>query len=100
MDRKSVLGYSKNSPYKGQPYININTPQGLIDMSNTDIPLMGIDETGMTKVMMPYSGMHKFRGNKVKEIPMMAEGGFNKSKFYNLLFEDDNEITDDEENFR
>lgn len=77
MKSKSVLGYSKGSPYRNNSYIDINTPEGLIDMSNTDIPLYAVDETGMGKMLMPYSGMHRFRGKKVREIPMQ-KGGLHK----------------------
>ncbi len=70
--KKSIsrMGYRDDSPYKNQPYININTPNGLIDMSATGIPLLAIDNKGVTKYLKPYSGMHKFPGNKVMEIPM------------------------------
>jgi hypothetical protein len=76
----SRLGYQKGSPYRGRPYLDINTPNGLIDMSNTDIPLMAKDETGYTKMLMPYSGMHKFRGNVVRETPM-KKGGLTQKQY-------------------
>jgi hypothetical protein len=98
IDKKSILGYAVGSPYRNNPYININTPQGLIDMSNTDIPLLAVDETGYSKVLPPFSGTHKFRGKKVKEIPLAKKGGIKKQKggysaedLYNFLFEDDEE---------
>jgi hypothetical protein len=74
MNKKSKLGYSKGSPYRGLPQIDINTPEGLIDMSNTDIPLFAVDNTGIAKILPPYSGMHKFRGNKVTEYKMQVGG--------------------------
>jgi len=90
MDKKSVLGYSKGSPYRNNPYLDINTPQGLIDMSNTDIPLMATDETGYSKVLMPYSGMHQFKGTKVRESPYQ-DGGYTREDIYNYLFDDEEE---------
>src|SRR6187549_1286295 len=51
MDIQSILGYSRNSPYRGNPYLDINSPEGLIDMSNTDIDLIGIDNLGNKKKM-------------------------------------------------
>lgn len=89
-DKVSTMGYSVGSPYRGRPFIDINTPEGLIDMSNTDIPLMGMDETGMQKMMMPHSGMHKFRGRKVREVPMQ-QGGINTQQIVEWLFEGDDE---------
>ena len=72
---KSKLGYSLGSPYRGLPFIDITTPQGLIDMSNTDIPLLAVDEFGDSRMLEPFSGLHKFRGNTVREIPLFKRGG-------------------------
>lgn len=88
-DVKSVKGYSKGSPYRGNPYIDIKSPQGLIDMSNTDIPLYAVDETGHAKVLPPYSGMHQFPGSTVREIPIAQEGG--SMNPYQFLFGEDEE---------
>lgn len=85
----SELGYSQGSPYRGKPYLDIETPEGLIDMSNTDIPLYAEDETGMSKLLMPFSGMHKFRGSKVREVPIVQKGGFSQRELYDFLFEDE-----------
>lgn len=94
MLNKSVLGYSRNSPYKGNPYIDITTPEGLIDMSNTDIPLYAEDETGYGKYLAPGSGMHKFPGKKVREIPMRKQfGGY--QDVYDYLFGDDEDEVED-----
>lgn len=68
----SKLGYSKGSPFRDKPYLNIETDNGLISMENTDIPLYAVDETGFAKVLQPYSGIHKFLGKTVTEIPIPA----------------------------
>lgn len=75
LDIKSILGFRRDSPYQNAPWLDIHTPDGSIDMSQTDKMLFGIDNTGMTKLMMPGSGEHKFRGNIVREIPLKQEGG-------------------------
>ncbi len=75
MDLQSILGYSKGSPFANNPYLDINTPEGLIDMSNTDIDLWGIDNKGNRKKMKagrkkPY----QFPGDQVREIPVAQQG--------------------------
>lgn len=92
MDSKSVLGYSRNSPYMHDPFIDIFTPGGLIDMSNTDMDLMGVDEYGNKKKMKARSkNPYQFEGQQVREIPMgnpyKQQGGV--QDLYNYLFEDD-----------
>lgn len=70
MDLQSILGYSRNSPFRGNPYLDINTPTGLIDMSNTNIDLVGIDNLGNKKKMKAgRKNPYKFDGNLVREIP-------------------------------
>lgn len=81
----SKMGYRDDSPYRGRKSITIDTPEGLIDMSNTGIPLMAEDETGYTKILEPYSGMHQFSGSKVKEMPLLAKGGITKNKAKEML---------------
>jgi hypothetical protein len=66
----SEQGYRDDSPYRNRESIDINTPNGLIDMSNTGIPLLANG-----RYLPPYSGMHKFNTNKVKEIPIRQNGG-------------------------
>jgi len=70
----SQLGYRDDSPYRSSPSLMIHSPLGLIDMSHTGIPLMAQDETGFSKVLPPYSGMHRFPGSAVREY-RMEEGG-------------------------
>ena len=71
----SELGYQDNSPYKNNKFIDINSPNKLIDMSNTGIPLFAKDNNGYSKILQPYSGMHKFTGTKIKETPIYQNGG-------------------------
>jgi hypothetical protein len=66
MDLISKLGYSRFSPYQNSPFLDIKSPNGLIDMSNTDIPLLGIGmQTGRKKLLRPRSGTYSFPGDKV-----------------------------------
>lgn len=75
MDLQSILGYARNSPFSSSPYLDIQTPEGLINMANTPIDLLGIDNLGNAKVMKAgRKNPYKFRGNKVREIPMQQGG--------------------------
>lgn len=66
----SKLGYSKGSPFVNEPYIDIHTPNGIIDMSNTELPLLANG-----RLLMPHSGTHFFPEKVVREIPLMQVGG-------------------------
>jgi len=92
VDKKSLLGYSDGSPYKKNKSININSPEGLIDMSNTSIPLYAEDETGYSTYLPPNSGMYQFPGKRITErrIGNPYEKGGN---VYDFLFGDDEEDT-------
>jgi hypothetical protein len=75
----SILGYSKGSPFAGNPYIDIQS--NIIDMSNTPMDLTGIDNFGNKKIMKagrkkPY----KFAGTSVREIPMQTGGIIENNK--------------------
>ena len=48
---KSMMGYRDDSPFRDQSYIDINTPTGVIDMSQTGIPLFANGQ-----LLPPYSG--------------------------------------------
>ena len=78
----SEMGYRDDSPYRGRKQITINTPTGLIDMSQTGIPLMANG-----RYLPPYSGMHQFNTNKVVE-KRMQEGGMTREDMYNYLFDE------------
>lgn len=71
----SNLGYLDNSPYRYNPYNIINTPNGLITMNGVSTPLMAFSELGESKYMPPNSGLHKFGGNRILEIPVAQNGG-------------------------
>lgn len=81
----STMGYRDDSPYRNRKSITIDTPEGLIDMSQTGIPLMAEDETGYQVMLNPYSGMHKFPGKRV------TERRFQQGGDYEFLFGDDDE---------
>jgi len=94
-DMKSILGYSKNSPYQNDPFIDIFTPRGLIDMSNTPKDLIGIDNKGNKKKMKAFSkNPYKFEGDIVREMPARNPyqmGGISNDQLYSYLFDDDEE---------
>ena len=75
MDKKtkSEMGYRDDSPYRNEPFIDINTPNGLIDMSNTGRRLKATDSEGNTKILERYSGMHQFEPGIVREEPVDYE---------------------------
>jgi hypothetical protein len=65
IDYTSKMGYQDGSPFSNRPYIDINTPSGYIDMSNTGIPLFANGQ-----YLPPYSGMHYMGTPVVREVPM------------------------------
>lgn len=65
MNNKDTLGYSDGSPYINEPFIDINTPSGLIDMSNTGRTILANG-----KELPPYSGIHNMGTTNVREIPL------------------------------
>ena len=79
IDYNSKMGYRDDSPFRNKSSIDINTPTGSIDMSNTGIPLMANG-----RYLPPYSGTHKFDTNVVREVPLTQakKGGGLKSKKY------------------
>lgn len=79
----SELGYSKDSPYKNNPYLDIHTPDGSITMQNTEFPLLGTDEYGNQQMMYPGND-YTFPGKKVRE-ERFQMGGLSR---YNLETED------------
>lgn len=95
MDLQSLMGYASNSPYRNNPYLDINTPEGLITMENTPVDLVGIDNLGNIKKMKAGSKkQYKFPGNQVREIPVgnpYQEGGINKKQMFDFLFDGDDE---------
>ena len=70
-DDVSRQGYKSNSPYRNNPYLIINSPKGVITMDNVKKPLVVKDlQYNETKVLLPNSGNHSFKGNKMLEIPI------------------------------
>jgi len=70
VDYVSEKGYRDDSEFKDRPYIDINTPNGLIDMSATGTPLLANG-----RYLAPYSGLHQFDTTTVREVPLAEEGG-------------------------
>lgn len=71
VDYTSKMGYRDDSPFKERPFIDINTPNGIIDMSATGIPLFANG-----KLLPAYSGLHQFEPGVVREIPAAQVGGW------------------------
>ena len=64
----SQMGYRDDSPYRHREYIDIETEDGVLDMSRTGKTLLAQDlETGEERVLPPYSGLHKFLGKRIRE---------------------------------
>lgn len=103
MDFISMLGFSDKSPYKHNPYLDINTPDGKISMADTSMDLIGIDNMGNIKKMKGgRKNPYKFEGNVVREIPIQggtatakvggnpyARGGMSTNQLIEFLFEGD-----------
>lgn len=70
VDDVSMKGYSDNSPYRNRKSIDIHSPNGLIDMSETGMPILANG-----KFLPPYSGMHQFKPGVVREERIMQDGG-------------------------
>ena len=85
----SKFGYRDDSPFKSRPFIDIDTPTGEIDMSNTGIPILANN-----KVLPPYSGIHNMGTTKVREVPLKNtfrwSPGQNRN-FNSFLFHEQNE---------
>jgi hypothetical protein len=71
----SKQGYKKNSPYKNRKSLTIDS--NLITTEDMAFPVLGVSDTGDTKLMFPNTGEHLFNGSKVKEYKMKYQkGGF------------------------
>jgi hypothetical protein len=66
-DYISKMGYRDDSPFNKRKFIDINTPNGVIDMSKSGRTLRATDSKGKTKVLKPYSGQHQFAPGTVRE---------------------------------
>ena len=67
----STEGYKRNSPDVNNPFNII--PSGNITMKGVDFPVMGTDNLGNSKLMMPGHD-YTFPGNMVFETPMAQQG--------------------------
>lgn len=86
MDNKKDIskhGYKDNSPYKDRPYLDIHTPNGVIDMDGVSVPLLANNV-----ILGPNSGLHKFDTNMVREIPLAQDGSEVKDYFTAYLNSD------------
>jgi peptidoglycan hydrolase-like protein with peptidoglycan-binding domain len=73
----SKQGYKKNSPYKNRKSLTIDS--NLITTEDMAFPVLGVSDTGDTKLMFPNTGEHLFNGSKVKEYKMKYQQGGNKT---------------------
>jgi hypothetical protein len=79
IDYVSKMGYRDDSPFRYRKSIDINTPNGTIDMgtpgNGTGIPLLANG-----RFLPPYSGIHQFNTNQVTEVPLdqAKKGGAKK----------------------
>jgi len=68
----STEGYKSDSPDKNNPANLIAS--GSITMEDVEFPVLGMDNLGNSKIMMPGNN-YQFPGDMVIELPMMADGG-------------------------
>ena len=80
VDYISKMGYRDDSPFRDNPYNDIYTPNGIIDMSQTGIPLFANGQ-----YLPPYSGMHDMGTENVREIPVAKKGGQKGLKKFTVL---------------
>ena len=70
VDYISKMGYRDDSPFRDNSYNDIYTPNGIIDMSQTGIPLFANGQ-----YLPPYSGTYDMGTENVREIPVAKKGG-------------------------
>lgn len=70
--KKSIKGYKRDSPDKNEPSLII--PSNNITMQNVSHPIIGIDNLGNQKYMLPGED-YTFPGTEVMEIPIKRKGG-------------------------
>jgi len=66
----SQMGYRDDSPFRKMSHIDIHTPTGVIDMTDTSIPIMANG-----RLLPPNSGQHQFDSQVVREVPLKQQGG-------------------------
>jgi hypothetical protein len=80
-EERSREGYKDTSRFRNEPYNDIYTPNGMIDMSETGIPLMANGQylppySGITNIGTPYVREVPFGGQNTKTHTHMANGGW------------------------
>lgn len=70
---KSKLGYKKNSPYKTEPFIDIDSNS--ITMEGVEFPILAIPDNDKPVIMKPGENYLFPNSNKVREIPVGLQGG-------------------------
>lgn len=81
----STLGYRNDSPDKNEETLTINSPY--ISMKNVDHPVIGIDNLGNKKYMLPGKE-YQFEGDRVQEFPVrdrFQDGGSKKDSFHEIV---------------
>jgi lysozyme len=79
------MGYKNTSPFQNMPFQTFNTDTLTMGTKGTrdsvDKTLLAISDNGITKVLFPNSGLHKFEGAKeIMEIPIAEDGGMPEGK--------------------
>lgn len=64
-DDVSMQGYNQDSPYKNEPYLDINSPSGMITMENVNEPLLAFD--GNQYNMLMPGNKYQFNTDKIRE---------------------------------
>ena len=69
------LGYKDNSPFQNYPFLDIHSDT--ITMKGVKFPILGIADTGESKIMKPSKDYFFKNANRVREIPLknFQEGG-------------------------
>ncbi len=70
---KDILGYSQNSSFQNEPFIDIHSSN--ISMHQTNKVLKGIADTGEEKIMYPGNDYHFKGASVVREVPLNQVGG-------------------------
>jgi hypothetical protein len=66
------MGYKKNSPYKNISSLLITS--NILTTEDMAFPILAVSDQGDTKILQPNTGMHKFKGNKVREYKLQSGG--------------------------
>jgi hypothetical protein len=72
---KDILGYKDNSPYKNEPYLDINS--NVISMLGVSKPLMAYPNNDEPVLMQPNQEYYFPNSTKVREVPVYQNGGIN-----------------------